>query len=506
MEFHGLKKLIETLHPLQRRLLPYLEGPSHAKKNLVTDVIQRSGMDEVDVIRALQWFENQKVLSLNTETKEVISFGNNGKKYSAFKLPERKLLNELVSNKYIPIKDAQQLAKIDLEELGAALGALKQKLAVEIQNNILKITERGKELSLEKWPEEKLLSEIPDGAEIGTLDDETRLGFDILKMRKDIVKLETKKIKEIKLTKLGKSLLEEKIPKNVVDKITPQTIIEGSWKGKMFRRYDVKINVPEISGGRKQHYRRFLEDVRQKFIGLGFKEMSGPVVESEFWNMDALFMPQFHSARDIHDAYYVKDPKYGRLDENVVKKVAAEHKKGWKYDFDFKRTHRLILRTQGTACSVRMLASKDLQIPGKYFGITRCFRHDVIDATHLPDFHQTEGIVIEEGLNIRHLFGLLKMFAKEFTGANEIKVVPGYFPFTEPSCELYAKHPELGWIELGGAGIFRPEVVRPLLGKNVPVLAWGLGIDRIAMFKLGLDDIRELFSHNLQFLRNARVI
>jgi len=104
------------------------------------------------------------------------------------------------------------------------------------------------------------------------------------------------------------------------------------------------------------------------------------------------------------------------------------------------------------------------------------------------------------------LFALLKMFAKEFAGTEEVKLVPGYFPFTEPSVELFAKHPEMGWIELGGAGIFRPEVVVPLLGKNIPVLAWGIGIDRIAMFKLGITDIRQLFSQDLDYLRNAKVI
>lgn len=144
--------------------------------------------------------------------------------------------------------------------------------------------------------------------------------------------------------------------------------------------------------------------------------------------------------------------------------------------------------------------------PGKYFGITRCFRYDVIDATHNCDFYQVEGIVIEEGNTLQHLFGLLKLFAKEFAETEEIKLVPGYFPFTEPSVEMFAKHPKLGWIELGGAGIFRPEVVVPLLGKFVPVLAWGIGIDRIAMFKLGLKDIRQLFSHELDFLRKTRLI
>ena len=286
---------------------------------------------------------------------------------------------------------------------------------------------------------------------------------------------------------------------------------DGSWKKKKFRSFDVQVNVPTINAGKKQHYRRFLDDLRIKFLSLGFNEMDGPLVESDFWDMDALYMPQFHSARDIHQAYYIKDPEFANLNDKLVKNVKEAHEngfntgsKGWGYKFDIERTKRQLLRTQTTACSARKLASKDLKIPSKYFAIARCFRYDVIDATHLPDFNQVEGIIVEEGLNIRHLFGLLQMFAKEFAETTEIKLVPAYFPFTEPSVELFAKHPELGWIELGGAGIFRPELTSAL-GVNVPVIAWGLGIGRIAMFKLGLKDIRNLYSHDLEVLRKSKV-
>ena len=133
----------------------------------------------------------------------------------------------------------------------------------------------------------------------------------------------------------------------------------------------------------------------------------------------------------------------------------------------------------------------------------RCFRPDIIDATHNVDFFQTEGIVVDEGLNLRHLKWLLKLFAEKFADTSTIKIKPGYFPFTEPSLELYARHPKLGWIELGGAGILRPEVVKPLTGKDISVLAWGIGIDRIGMFKLGIKDIRDLFSSDLGALRNS---
>ena len=210
----------------------------------------------------------------------------------------------------------------------------------------------------------------------------------------------------------------------------------------------------------------------------------------------------------------MKEPKSATdLPQQLVKKVKSAHEngfgtgsRGWRYQFSEEKTARLIMRSQTTACSARKLASADLKIPGKYFAIGRCFRYDVIDAKHLADFNQVEGIVVEEKMNLRQLIGLLKLFAREFCGTDQVKVVPSYFPFTEPSASLYAKHPQLGWMELAGAGIFRPEMVKPLVGRQAGVLAWGIGIDRIAMFKLGLNDIRQLFSHDLNFLRNARVI
>ena len=172
--------------------------------------------------------------------------------------------------------------------------------------------------------------------------------------------------------------------------------------------------------------------------------------------------------------------------------------RGWGYRFDRDFTRRLILRSQGTVLSAKALAGA--AVPGKYFGVVRCFRYDDVDATHLADFYQTEGIVLGEQANLRTLLGLLELFAKEVAKATEVRFEPGYFPFTEPSVEAWVKHPQLGWFELGGAGIFRPEVTDPM-GVDVPVLAWGLGIDRMALLSLGLDTVRELFAEDIERVR-----
>jgi phenylalanyl-tRNA synthetase alpha chain len=291
--------------------------------------------------------------------------------------------------------------------------------------------------------------------------------------------------------------------------LTPEMLADGSWKGKTFRSYNVKVPPTRLNPGRTNPYAKFLEEVKDKLASLGFEEFDGPLVETEFWNSDALFMPQFHSARDIHDAYRVAEPSHAKaIEEPWLSNVASAHEDGgktgsfgWRYTFDRDFTRRLILRSQGTVLSAKTLPTA--KIPGKYFGIVRCFRYDKVDATHLPDFYQTEGIVLGEDVNLKTLLGMLEMFALEVAGAKEVKYVPGYFPFTEPSIEVHIKHPVLGWFELGGSGIFRPEVTQSL-GVNVPVAAWGIGIDRMALMALGLNDLRELFTYDIEHVRLRR--
>ena len=502
-----VKKLAESLNPAERQVLKVLG--THGS---FEEIVNATKLKEVEVMRALQWLQNKNVVELLWEEKEIVRLDENGRRYLKDGLPERKLLEELKSPSTLnELKDRIGLSD---EELMASLGALRAKAAIEIKKDketLVFLTPHGKHLLAKKFPEENFLKEnFP--REVSLLTKEEKFILDGLKKRKKILKVERLKSISVRLTELGEKASKEKIRDDLMEKVSPSLIKSGDWKSKKFRRFDVKINVPPIFAGRKQHYRRFLDEITQKFVRLGFREMAGPIVETDFWDMDALFMPQFHAARDIHQAYYIKEPKYGQIGGDIVKKVKEAHEngygtgsRGWRYEFDVKRTHRNMLRTQGTACSARMLASKELQVPGRYFSIARCFRYDVIDATHLADFYQTEGIVIEEGLNFSHLKGLLKMFAQEFANTDEIKITPAYFPFTEPSAELHARHPELGWIELAGSGILRPEVVKPLVGKEIPVLAWGIGIDRIAMFKLGLKDIRQLFSHDLEMLRNIRI-
>jgi phenylalanyl-tRNA synthetase alpha chain len=331
---------------------------------------------------------------------------------------------------------------------------------------------------------------------------------------KGVFRLVTTQERALSLTELGRAVraAARKLGRSgeEVNLLTPAMLADGSWRGKTFRRYNLQIRPPRRVAGRRNPYREFLDRVRRKLTSLGFEEMRGQLVETEFWNMDALFMPQFHSARDIHDVYFVKAPTHAaRLEEPFATRVAEAHSRGgdsgsrgWGYAFDAERARRLVLRSQGTVLSARWLSRAE--VPGKYFALARCFRYDQVDATHAPDFFQCEGIVLGEHIDFVTLLGLLRLFAQEVARASEIRFTPAYFPFTEPSVEVHMKHPRLGWTELGGAGIFRPEVTRPQ-GVEVPVIAWGLGLDRMAMMAMGIDDIRELFSADLNRLRTTTV-
>jgi phenylalanyl-tRNA synthetase alpha chain len=243
--------------------------------------------------------------------------------------------------------------------------------------------------------------------------------------------------------------------------------------------------------------------------------MTGPHIELEFWNFDALYQAQNHPSRDWTQTYSLKHPKHGSLPANkIVSQVRKTHENGWKtgsdgwgYRWDSKKASNLMPRAHDTAISPRYLSghSGKIEIPGKYFSLVRCFRPDVIDATHGVEFNQLGGFVIDRDLVFGDLLGLLKETIIKVTGFDKVRFRPDYFPFTEPSVEVSAKHPEMGWMELAGAGIFREELTKPL-GIDEPVIAWGFGIDRLAMMKLNIKDIRELFSQSLDWLRNSEIV
>jgi len=211
----------------------------------------------------------------------------------------------------------------------------------------------------------------------------------------------------------------------------------------------------------------------------------------------------------MQDTFYCKKPSKIEIDEELIKKIAIVHEKGgetgskgWRYKFDYEEAKKALLRTHTTVNTIRYIAQHP-EPPAKVFSIERVFRRENIDATHLPEFHQIEGIIYEENADFSMLKGILKEFYSRM-GFEKIRFRPSYFPYTEPSLEVEVEW-NGKWIELGGAGIFRPEVTLPFNAK-APVLAWGLGLERMAMILLNVDDIRMLYFSDIEWLKNLPLL
>ncbi len=263
------------------------------------------------------------------------------------------------------------------------------------------------------------------------------------------------------------------------------------------KEFDLEIPPPRAPMSRLSPYMEFLDMVREILVAMGFEEVKGPHVELEFWNFDALFQAQDHPAREIHDTFYVATRLAASLPRELIERARSVHEAEWRYRFSEEKTLNHVLRSQTTAVSARVLAERG---PGEYrcFSLDRVFRPETLDAKHSMEFYQLEGIIVGRRVSFRHLLAFFKEFAAAL-GIRDIWFKPGYFPFTEPSVEGYIKHPRLGWMEVFPGGMLRPEVLEILGVEGVQVAAWGIGIDRLAMTVLGIDDIRDLFTRDIDY-------
>lgn len=507
---------VKNLHPLEVKLLRHVsQNEDITPERIISELGYKVGQCN----QAFSWLMAKGLMEEVSRTKRTLyELTETGEAQCNEGMPVERIFRFLSEKGPHAMPEIAEALGLEKSDVGSAFGLLSSKGSAKLND------ERKAEIIKAELPEEVAVQRsLLDRAkkehslDESTLSDAEKKAISALAKKRGAASSPFRIVERedavYHLTALGdeakKALLEANITGEEFGILTPQMIQTGSWKNGTFRPYGINAPTSRLIPGRRNAYSEYLQWVKDKLIALGFEEFDGPLVENEFWNGDALFMPQFHSARDIHDVYYVKDPVHAKeIEEPWLSQVAATHENGWNtgsrgwgYTFDHEFTRRQVLRSQGTVLSAHQLTKA--KVPGKYFGVVRCFRYDQVDATHGADFYQTEGIVLGKDVNLRNLLGLLKMFAEEIAGAEEVKYVPGYFPFTEPSIEVHIKHPVLGWFELGGSGIFRPEVTEPL-GIDVPVLAWGLGIDRMALMHLGLNDLRELFTPDIESVRTRR--
>lgn len=433
-------------------------------------------------------------------------------------LPERRIIEALKqAGEPLAMPEIAERAGLESKDVGGTLKVLKDKGWVEQEGKSLRLTEAGQEAAVsEPGPEEQIFAVVAQSGRSVTDRElrESRLPVDealkLLEERKGVLDVRERVERFAKLTEAGRAMVQDGIePIREANLLTPEMLKDGSWRDVRFRPYDVTAAAEPVYPGKLHPLVSVFEKTRRVFLEMGFEETESGYVESSFWDFDALFQPQDHPARDMQDTFYVGRPGSCRLpDEAMVRRVRDTHEGGgecgsvgWRYKWSRELSEKTVLRTHTTASTVRALASKP-ESPRKVFCVGPVFRRETVDYKHLPVFHQVDGIIIDEKATFANLLGTLEAFYRKM-GFTKFQFRPAFFPYTEPSVEIFVwSEKKSDWVEMGGAGMFRPEVTEPL-GCTSPVLAWGLGLERLAMFTYDLASIGELYRARLGWLKGV---
>ena len=509
MEKKNLQYSLESLHPFEVECLSVL-----LKHNLTTistyDLADKS--DKLDLNksnRAINWLKEKNYMTVTVDAQKSFKLTEKGIDVVTNGLPEQKLLKWLLTQENPNMKSAISSSGLNKQEFNAALGILKRNNFMEILKGTISVTDTGKDAveSFEKADETKILNQLQKGTFKQTKKSKTIV--DSL-FQRGLIEESVTKINIGHLTDQGLNLRDSlDFSIQYQEKLTPEMIKSGAEFN--LRPFSVEISVPPVPTGKRHFYWQAIDYVRQVWVSLGFKEMEGTIVQSSFWNFDALFVPQDHPARDEQDTFFIKQPAHGTVDDKDFENVSQTHLNGgntgsigWRGNFDREVSESLVLRTHTTCLSARTVRKlKEDGYPAKYFAVGRNFRNEKVDWKHLAEFDQVEGIVVDPNVTFPDLLGYLKVFFKAM-GFPQARFRPSFYPYTEPSVGIDVLHPvKKVWYELGGAGVFRPEVVEPLLGEDIPVLAWGPGIGRIITEQYKINDIREQYFNDLEQLRKA---
>lgn len=428
-------------------------------------------------------------------------------------LPERRALKLLAdaggtvpTGEFAKLAGAAGIAVNEVFKWGTARGWINR------DKQGLSLTDTGRNASGSSTldvDEAALISAAGKSVEVDSLDQPDRIRA-LLGKRPELAKIKQRARRTLSLSQAGRDQLSSgavtlKQERNL---LTPDDLRSGAWAGITLRPYDVTLAAEETHPAKIHPLRKIIEQTRRAYLEMGFEEVVSPMVESSFWNFDALFQPQDHPARDMQDTFYMDEPSTAPLprDAALVERVKRAHEdggdtgsEGWGYKWSPERAMQVVLRTHTTASTIRALA-RHPQPPYKAFCVGWVCRNETMSYKHLPVFHQVDGIVIDEDASLASLLGTLETFYKKM-GFSKVKFKPAFYPYTEPSVDVVVYlESRKKWIEMGGSGIFRPEVTEPL-GCKHPVLAWGLGMERLAMIRYSLSDIRELYQGRVEAQR-----
>ena len=435
-----------------------------------------SNLGEKETMSAASWLRSKGLVKISESSTKFYFTNEEGKRYAEQGLPERRAVE------WLNQAGESLLSELPLhdDESKVVIGWLKRKNFADLEKTDegLKLIPTG---NVDETSDEPLLLRLSKSSLSEKEIDQDALN--LLKGRQ-LLNVKDEVERTFSLTDEGNNFGLESLDENLIGDITPDLIQSGEWKDRLFQRYGVEDKVEASNFSTLHPLTRFTEEIRSIFLQMGFTEIEGDYVESAFWNMDALFIPQDHPALELQDTFYLSEPASFVINEkeilDAVKKIHEDGgetgSKGWGTDWSKEAAQQALLRTHTTVGTIRYLAENPTP-PARVFSVGRVFRREALDSTHLPEFTQVEGIIVEPDANFGMLIGVLKEFYRRM-GFNDVRVRPAYFPYTEPSLEVEVKFGDK-WLELGGAGIFRPEVTAPF-GIDCPVLAWGLGLERLA--------------------------
>jgi len=461
-----------------------------------------------EVMGAASWLSSKGLAVIEERSSKYYALAD--KSVITKGLHERRALNAVGGKGKISFSEL--VAALPNGDDKIAIGWLKRKRLADISGEggekSLSLTELGKSFLNKKMPDEELLEEMSkwDVAEKDAPADVIK----DLKGRQGMIEERIVTHRSISLTDLGKEMIAMGIElKEDVAQLTVGLIQSGKWKETDFRRYDVQTFAPSVPPAKKHPLSRLADEIKNIFVQMGFTEIDEEYVQPAFWNLDVLFTPQDHPARDLQDTFYLDEPPTIKIDDKeLIKKIKEIHETGgdtgstgWGGKWSLEKAEQALLRTHTTINTIKHL-SKRPEPPVKVFSLSRIFRKESIDATHLPEFTQIEGIIVDEKGDFDMLVSVIKGFYS-MMGFDRIRIRPAYFPYTEPSLEVEVSF-NGKWMELGGAGIFRPEVVAPF-GVKYPVLAWGFGFERLAMLKWNIKDIRDLYVSDMDLLKKNTI-
>ena len=501
----------DSLSYLEKKVLLTLKDNDPATPE---EIRKAGGFRElVEVMNASSWLVSKSLVGMRERVERHYRLAR--KQWASKALPERRLLRALSKARgRASLAALPKRASLSEEEFSIALGWMRKKgwatIVREGTATDVVITDAGKAALEAKGPDELIIARLAKGELPEEEIDPAVLKS--LRGRREIIEERESVRREIRLTDGGRKVLAAGLQmKEEVAQLTPELLRTGRWREVEIRPYDVRTFAPSRHPGKKHILSQYIEKIRRIFLAMGFTEIRGDFVQPAFWVFDALFQPQDHPARDQLDTMYVDaTPRTGFPADDVTQRVAETHEtggrtgsEGWRYKWSRAEAEKAVLRPHTTPLTVKHLADHP-DPPQKAFVIGRNFRRDPVDWKRLPEFQQIEGVVMEEGASLAMLIGTIAEFYRRM-GFSRVKFRPGYFPYTEPSMEPEGMLPDGRWIELGGSGIFRVEVTEPL-GIQAPVLAWGLGLERLVMAMEGIVDIRQLYWSDIDWLRNRSVV